>query len=56
MLAPAACRRRIAAAHDVVPETVTDMTLARSGHGEHVSVAVPDAAEAFDTTEVARAS
>jgi len=44
----------VAAAHEAVPETVTDITLALSRHGEHVSVAVPNAAETFDTTELAK--
>jgi LppX_LprAFG lipoprotein len=43
----------VAAAHDAVPETVTDMTLDLSRYGEPVSVAVPGAAETFDTTELA---
>jgi hypothetical protein len=43
----------VAAAHDAVPETVTEMTLALSRYGEHVSVAVPSPAETFDTTELA---
>jgi len=30
------------------------MTLALSRYGEHVSVAVPNAAETFDTTELAK--
>ena len=44
----------VAAAHDAVPETVTDMTLSLSRYGKRVSVVVPSAAETFDTTELAQ--